>query len=421
MVKPEVLVVDDEVEILNAISRVLRKDFSLHLFSDPEEALDYYQKKPTPLIISDMRMPGLSGAQLFAQIAKIYPHSKRILMTGFSDIAMAQEAVNEGKICHFIHKPWQNDELKQALVIALNNYQQEKKQRALTIRTKQQNAELKLLNHSLQLILNDQLTELNSLSDKESKTFERLKSTMSMLFTTLSYAIVLHVEDNTNRYKRIAAFSKHIADTLGCTPLISFQIYISGLLFDLGKLSIPQEILRKSSSELGQQEQTLLKNQFNDAQGFLKPYKELEYVVEIISQVPLYNRHSDNQSLCVGAQILALVKTYDELTVGYNDLVSVVSEQALKTLSTTIESDTSKNIISALSTLVKQHAQFESYPLEFTHHVQNLKEGMILTQDIVSHDGNIFLTTGSQLTTSNIDKLREIEKMQKEKFVVFVS
>jgi len=122
MSKPELLILDDEQEVLNALNRVLRKDFELYLFSDPHQALAFYEGSPVPLIISDMRMPIMDGATFLARISKIHHKSKRFLLTGHADINLTEAAVNEGDISHHFAKPWDNIELISKLKLSYNLY-----------------------------------------------------------------------------------------------------------------------------------------------------------------------------------------------------------------------------------------------------------------------------------------------------------
>ena len=123
MSKPALLVIDDEKEVLNALNRALRKEFELSLFSDPIAALDFYRDTPTPLILSDMRMPTMDGATLLGHIRDINPISQRFLLTGHADMNLTATAVNEGTISHYFSKPWDNNtliaELKNAFIVYL--------------------------------------------------------------------------------------------------------------------------------------------------------------------------------------------------------------------------------------------------------------------------------------------------------------
>jgi len=110
--KPKVLIVDDETEVLSSIADLLRKDLHIFTTSDVREALDLLASETVfSLVISDQRMPVMTGAELLARVASISPDTARILITGYTDIEAVIEAVNRGQIVHYITKPWNADRL----------------------------------------------------------------------------------------------------------------------------------------------------------------------------------------------------------------------------------------------------------------------------------------------------------------------
>ncbi len=114
------LFVDDEVGILNGLRRVFRReDYRLLLATSGQEALEVLRENDVSVIVSDQRMPGMSGAQLMAQSIHIAPHAVRILLTGYSDIDDAVRSINEGQIFRYLSKPWDDMELKHCILQAL--------------------------------------------------------------------------------------------------------------------------------------------------------------------------------------------------------------------------------------------------------------------------------------------------------------
>ena len=105
--KPKILIVDDETEILNSLSDLLRKDFYIFATSDVEEAQQLLvSHNMISLVISDQRMPALTGSELLARAARTSPETARILLTGYADIDAVIAAINQGQIVQYITKPW---------------------------------------------------------------------------------------------------------------------------------------------------------------------------------------------------------------------------------------------------------------------------------------------------------------------------
>ena len=134
--KPRILCVDDEEFILDGIASNLRKSFKITTAKSGQEALDLMEKEETfPIIISDMRMPGMDGAQFLKQARQVSPDSIRILLTGHADLEAAISVVNEGKIFRYLTKPCPVKELKTILEEAIGQYQKKQVQRDVLMQT----------------------------------------------------------------------------------------------------------------------------------------------------------------------------------------------------------------------------------------------------------------------------------------------
>lgn len=122
--KPRILLVDDEERILRSLGMLLRMQYQVFATSDGHEALAILRREKIHVLISDQRMPIMSGTELLRQAREIAPDTIRILLTGYADADSAMEAVNEGEIFRYINKPWGPKELRdtiaQAVQIALN-------------------------------------------------------------------------------------------------------------------------------------------------------------------------------------------------------------------------------------------------------------------------------------------------------------
>lgn len=109
--KPNVLMVDDEAMVLRSLERVLGKRYQLFFTTSGEQALSIVRDQRIHAIISDQRMPQMTGVELLAKVKQISPNTTRVLLTGFSDLAAITDAINRGEIYRYVTKPWRNDEL----------------------------------------------------------------------------------------------------------------------------------------------------------------------------------------------------------------------------------------------------------------------------------------------------------------------
>nr|WP_298167476.1 response regulator [uncultured Pseudomonas sp.] len=122
-----ILFVDDEERILRSLSMQFRRQYQVLTESDPRRALERLKNELVHIIVSDQRMPQMSGAELLAQAREIAPDTLRILLTGYSDLDAAVEALNDGGIFRYLTKPWDQQEmaftLRQAAEIAARQVQ----------------------------------------------------------------------------------------------------------------------------------------------------------------------------------------------------------------------------------------------------------------------------------------------------------
>jgi eukaryotic-like serine/threonine-protein kinase len=116
--KPGVLLVDDDERILNALRTLLRRDYAVQTAPGGEEALAILQRGGIDVIVSDQRMPGMSGVELLRKARALAPGAARILLTGYTDLASLVGSINQGEIFRFVMKPWDNDDLRKALAEA---------------------------------------------------------------------------------------------------------------------------------------------------------------------------------------------------------------------------------------------------------------------------------------------------------------
>ncbi|RJS69019.1 response regulator [Methanophagales archaeon] len=119
-----ILVVDDERRILQAIKRILRREplfkYKVLTADNAKDALKIVESEKVDLILSDQRMPEMTGVELFNKVREISPQTVRMLITGYTDLNAAIEAINKAKIDYYIEKPWDDIELLNIIRNGLN-------------------------------------------------------------------------------------------------------------------------------------------------------------------------------------------------------------------------------------------------------------------------------------------------------------
>lgn len=110
--KTTLLFVDDEERILRSLKMLFRFDYKVYTTTDGNEALEILKRETVHVLISDQRMPIMTGVELLRQACEISPNTMRLLLTGYSDLTAIVGSVNEGEIFRYINKPWDTDEIQ---------------------------------------------------------------------------------------------------------------------------------------------------------------------------------------------------------------------------------------------------------------------------------------------------------------------
>lgn len=150
----KILCVDDEQNVLNALKRLfLDENYTLLTAPSGPEGLKVLDQEHAQIIISDYRMPGMNGVEFLKEACARWPHTVRIVLSGYADTAAVVSSINEGQIYKFIPKPWNDDELKVTVSNAIERYFLYKKNAELTSELQKKNEELEALNEELKSAL----------------------------------------------------------------------------------------------------------------------------------------------------------------------------------------------------------------------------------------------------------------------------
>lgn len=141
-----VLYVDDEINNLNSFKAAFRRDFEIFVAQSARDGRKILDTNEIGVIITDQRMPGMTGIEFLESILTVYPDTIRILLTGFSDMNAVMDAINRGQVYKYLVKPWQNEELRLYIQNALEIYNLRKENKELAYKLQVANMELDRLN-----------------------------------------------------------------------------------------------------------------------------------------------------------------------------------------------------------------------------------------------------------------------------------
>lgn len=237
-----VLFVDDEPSVLKAMRRVFRQEnYRLYTAESGQAALAVMEANPVNVIISDHRMPGMSGADLLREVKRRNPDTIRIMLTGYADVGAVMGAVNDGAVYKFITKPWNDDDLRLTVSLALEQFDLLRENRSLKKDARVKSHEIKRLKkfvnvHRSQiglilvkekLISQSQLDRAVALQAKKHKVLTRILIDAGYI----DERKLMEVIQNRLKINRVSPAEFHVSETLAA--LIPADICKMNLLVPL--------------------------------------------------------------------------------------------------------------------------------------------------------------------------------------------
>jgi response regulator RpfG family c-di-GMP phosphodiesterase len=237
--RPGLLFVDDEVNILKALKRLFRNE-PVHVYTaqSATEALTLLDRESIEIVVSDQRMPGLSGAELLAKVRERKPEILRMMLTGYTNMDVAVEAINRGEVYRLITKPWNDNELRLTIRQGLQTVRMQQEIERLNRITIEQNRTLQEMNRTLETKVLDRTKEVQE---------KHRELRLAYVSTVRALAEAIDAKDTYTRghSERVAIYSTRIAEELSCDKLFIERIYLGGLLHDVGKIGVPDAIISK--------------------------------------------------------------------------------------------------------------------------------------------------------------------------------
>lgn len=349
----KILFVDDEPHVLQSIKRQFRKRFTLETAEGGEEALRVLKEHgPFAVIVSDMRMPKMSGVELLAKTKDIYPDMVRMMLTGNADQETAMEAVNTGHIFRFLTKPCPPATFITSLALA------QRQHRLLT-------AEKELLQQTL-------------------------RGSVNVLSELLAIANPIAFSSGT----RIKQYVIQLADFFDLPA--PWQYEIAALMSQIGCITLPGDVLNKyyAGLDLNEEEQLMYDAHPQVGAKLLEKIPRLENVTKMIAMQQMrYEEYteeilsSEYEEVITGAQILKTVIDFDlQLFRGSSRMEAIKLLHRKKTIYKQV-------VVDALADIKVDR---ESRTVSIN--VQDIAAGMIPVVDVMAKNGALIIPKGQAIT-----------------------
>ena len=351
----KILFVDDEPSVLDGIRRMLHREFEMDTAIGAEEGLAaIFDHGPYAVVISDMRMPGLNGAQFLAHVRQISPETVKMLLTGYTDLSAAIDAVNEGNIFRFLTKPCEKEVLTNAIQEGLVQY------RLVT-------AERNLLENTL-------IGSIKVLTDV-------LSATSPEAF---------------GRSRRIVRYVNHVVKKYDLTAPWRFEA--AAMLSQLGCVTLDPELIQEAyvGEPLSAEDQARFAAHPKVARDLLCHIPRMEAIawmvsqqlVETIPEIPAEVPATSAESVALGARILKLAVAFDNLRMrGLSDALAIGQLRGR-------HREFEQKLIEALADIAPEGSQMELRKVP----VAKLCTGMILQQNVLTNVGTLMVPYGNEIT-----------------------
>lgn len=420
-----ILCVDDEPSILAALKRVFRPlGYTLFTATSGQEGLALLEKEPVDLVISDMRMPGMDGAQFLEKVFAGWPATKRILLTGYADAAATIAAINLGKIWRYVAKPWNDDELILTVQQALAHRNLMEENARLTRLTQAQNEELRELNAGLEQKVAQRTAQLAEALKSLETAHGQLRQGFLNTVQLFSSLVELRGGKLAGHSRRVADTARRLAEFLGLADPDQQDVLLAALLHDIGKLGLPDNLLNAPFNALTVQGKSEVMRHPAKGQQVLMSVEQLASAAKIIRHHHEcfdgngYPDQLGGLAIPLGARILAVANDYDALQIGALTLHAHTALEAQQFIVKERGRRYDPEVVDAFIAMLAEEAA--KRPRELELRPAQLKPGMALARDLLHRDGYTLLPAGRVLNADIIGRLVAFEQSEGQEVTLFV-
>jgi putative two-component system response regulator len=285
--KHKLLIVDDEPANLRLLERLFRRDYQVFTAASGAEALELLGQHEVALLITDQRMPGMTGIELLKSTVALRPHMIRIILTGYTDVAALVEAINCGHVYKYVTKPWDNDALRVTVERALEHYE-----------TAKSRHELEQANRRLSA---------------------RLEAMTRGVVRAIADALDAKDEFICGHARRVSGYSAAVARRMRLDRVRTEELSLAAFLHDVGAIGTPDALLLKTGP-LSDEERAVV--EFHAERGA----RILSSVPELADMAETVRYHHENydgtgypeglagEQIPLASRIIRVADAYDAMT-----------------------------------------------------------------------------------------------------------
>ena len=413
----KVMLVDDEANMLSALRRMLRGElYEVSVFDNPLSAIEEIHETEFDVIVSDMRMPEMSGADFLLKASEIWPDTPRILLTGYSDQESTVRAINDAKIYRYVEKPWDNEGLRSLIDEAGEAHRTMQRRKSTRQKLLKKNLALKAKTVNLHEDLENTEAELAQAAMFVDLAQEELRHSYATFIKSFANIINLKIGSDSQHSLRIQEHCCMLADAMECSSAEKESIRNAALLYQLGKIFLHDSLCNRAFHELTEADQERFRQHAVLGEQALMPVDALASCARVI-------RHQNEcvdgtgfpdglngPAIPIGSRILKVVIDFNQylsgMLTGSDENIKGTIQYLKKHSGSKYDPAVVKQYLSILeggkAALVFENEQF----IKTAH----LNGGMLVSRDLHNHDGILLLSKDTKLSKELIDKLKIYEK-----------
>lgn len=356
--RPRVLLVDDEPLVLDALVRTLRLSFETETATSGAEALERLASSPAfAVIVSDMRMPGMTGADLLRRASSAAPETTRVLLTGQADLESAIAAINEGNVFRFLRKPCPPDELRRGLDAAVTQHRLVVGERELLEQT--------------------------------------LRGSVQALMETLALACPPAFGAAMRVRRLVARMASHLR------VRDAWQLEVAAMMFQLGTVTVPAPVIERARAgeRLTPAEEAMVARVPEHAERVAGAIPRLESVAEILREQRALAEAGARRPASLAARALRGAIEFEALESRGLSVSEAMTELGAR--ADALGSD----VVAAVSAACGEDGESIARAVP----IWSLKAGMVFADDVRTKVGVLLVARGHEVTPSLLARLRNHE------------
>lgn len=316
----KILIVDDEEANLRLLERLFRREYQVVTATSGAAALELLKMHEFALIISDQRMPGMTGIEFLRRAAEMRQHTVRIILTGYTDVNALVEVINSGVVYKYVAKPWVNEDLQQTVVRAVEHYETIKRRYELTVDNGRLSDQVNQMKKVCVRLIGDALDLKDSLLHEHSQ--------------------------------RVSGYAAAVGRRLNLDVSELEQLSLAAFLHDVGQIGVPNEAARKNSP-LTDEERRASERLFERGVQMLSSIPDMS---KIAAAVRYHTEHFDgtgfpgnlaSEQIPLFSRIIAVADAYDKMTAGRVSSELLTHEKAIEKLCDEAEKQFDRSVVEA--------------------------------------------------------------------------